>query len=69
MYTCPHCGKVFVKDFGNEKEFIEHLTEYSHRDFTDRLIDLFDNIDDFGYLISCLKNKLDNKKTEEWYNS
>lgn len=65
MYFCPYCGEVF----SSERALSKHLSSYSHREYTEKLIELFDNLEDFGYFISCLKSDLDNQKTEEWYNS
>lgn len=64
VVDCPTC----VMFFHTEQEMVNHFVR-EHEELTEKIIKVFDNVEDFGYFISQIKSKLNNLKTERWYNS
>jgi hypothetical protein len=61
---CPLCEQ----SINNDRELTKHLVN-DHQELIEKVIKLYNSSPDFDYLISCLRCDLDNKLTEQWYNS
>lgn len=64
MHTCPYCQKTFE----NIRDYSNHLVR-EHEESVKNFIELWNSIDDIGYLVSCLKREYDDLLTERYYNS
>lgn len=63
-FSCVLCDEKF----NTERELYKHLANY-HTEFVVKVIALFEDSNDIGYMLSCLKCEYDNSLSESYWNS
>ena len=61
---CPLCEQ----SINNDKQLSQHMVK-DHQELIEKIIKLYNTSPDFDHLISCLRQDLDNRLTEMYYNS
>ena len=66
VIACPICGEhIEITESGS---YYQHIVK-SHEDLTERVIKLFDGVEDIGYELSMLKCEKDKIESDRYWRS